>query len=581
MARGYPFAAVAGLMMACASCGGVTATSAGPGGADSRFISLAREVVDDYLHRHPTLATDLGIHREDDRLEEYSAAAIQREAAALRGFRSRLEAIDRGALTAPYRLDHEQLAHALDAALLQIEVIRPWARDPDLYSSGLTRAAHVLIKRSFARPSLRAGRLIARMNAMPGALAEARRNLDHPPRVYTEIAIEQIEGNKEFFRTAVLDAFPSVKGAARAQLAESAAGVVRALDEYGRWLRADLLPRSTGDFAYGEATYRARLLAEEQIDLPLDRLLEIAEQDLARNQEAFARTARLIDPDPSRSPADVLAMVVRDRPPASRLLAATQAELDALASFLEAGGIVTLPAAAPVRVIETPPFMRATVTASMDIPGPYEKVATEAYYTMTLPDPRWPAADRDAYMEQWYYPAITNVSVHEVWPGHYLQFLHARQLESDVRKVFGAVSNTEGWAHYVEQMMIDEGFHGDDPRYRLAQLHDALLRNVRFIAGIAMHTRGMTVDEAMRRFERDAYQPTPVARAEARRGTSDATYGYYTMGKLVILKLRDDYRAARGSAYSLRAFHDEFVRLGPLALPLVRQAMLGERNALF
>lgn len=569
--------------MACASCGGVTAMP-NPGGLmthEAAFTALAREVVDDTLHRHPTLATDLGVHLEDDRLEDYSAEGFRREAAAVRDVQARLGRIDAAALPAPLQLDYEQLRRSLEAALLQLEVIRPWARDPDVYSSGLTRSAHVLLKRSFARPSLRAERVIARMQAMPAALAEARRNLDRPPRVYTEIAIEQLDGNREFFRTAVVRAFPSLRGEARARLAASAARVVAALDEYRAWLETDLLPRSTGEFAYGEPTYRARLAAEEQIDLPLDRLLAIAEADLARNQAAFAETARRIDPTPGRSAADVLASVVRHRPEPSRLLRTTQTELSALAAFIRTRGIVTLPAAAPVRVIETPPFMRATTSASMDIPGPYEKVATEAYYSMTLPDPRWPPHERDAYMEQWYYPAITNVSVHEVWPGHYLQFLYARGLDSDVRKVFGTVSNTEGWAHYVEAMMIDEGFHGDDPRYRLAQIHDALLRNVRFIVGIAMHTRGMTVEEAARRFAQDAYQPPPVARAEARRGTSDATYGYYTMGKLMILKLRADYQARHGARYSLRAFHDEFVRLGPLALPLVRRAMLGETGALF
>jgi uncharacterized protein (DUF885 family) len=181
-------------------------------------------------------------------------------------------------------------------------------------------------------------------------------------------------------------------------------------------------------------------------------------------------------------------------------------------------------------------------------------------------------------MTQWYYAAISNVSVHEVWPGHYLQFLYAKDFPSDVRKVLGANSNSEGWAHYCEQMVIDEGFHADDPRYRLAQIQDALLRDARFIAGIRMHTKGMTVAEAEELFVKDGYQPRPVARAESKRGTSDPTYGYYTMGKLMILKLREDYRAQQGARFSLQGFHDAFIRLGPLPLPLVRKAMLGETS---
>ena len=184
-------------------------------------------------------------------------------------------------------------------------------------------------------------------------------------------------------------------------------------------------------------------------------------------------------------------------------------------------------------------------------------------------------------MTQWYYAAITNVSVHEVWPGHYLQFLYAKQFPSDVRKVFGAATNSEGWAHYCEQMIFDEGFHADNPRYRLAQLQDALLRNVRFIVGIKMHTQGMTMAQAEEMFVKEGYQPVPVAKSETKRGTSDATYGYYTMGKLMLLKLRDDYKAKLGAAYSLQNFHDTFIKLGPLPLPLIRRAMLGDTGPAF
>jgi uncharacterized protein (DUF885 family) len=197
---------------------------------------------------------------------------------------------------------------------------------------------------------------------------------------------------------------------------------------------------------------------------------------------------------------------------------------------------------------------------------------------MTLPDPKWPRAKVEEFMRTWYRAQIANVSVHEVYPGHYTQFLYGPQFPSRIRKVFGANSNSEGWAHYCEQMMLDEGLEHGDPKARLAQLQDALLRDVRFIVGIRMHTGKMTVDEATQMFENDAYQPGPIALSEAKRGTSDPTYGYYTLGKLMILKLRDDYRAKNGPQYSLRNFHDSFLKLGPLPLPLMRKAMLGEEG---
>jgi uncharacterized protein (DUF885 family) len=437
-----------------------------------------------------------------------------------------------------------------------------------------------MIKREFAPAEERLRRLIAREKGMPGALAEARKNLENPPRIYTQIAIDQLDGNRGFFQTAVTAAFADVKDKALlAEFKQSNDAVIAALADYKKWLQNDLLKRSTGEYAIGEDTYRKKLSADDMIELPLDDLLAIAERDLRKNQAAFADTARRIDP--KRTPKEALASVEADHPSASKLLSITQGELDALGRFMADRHIITVPAAAPARVQETPPFLRATTSASMDIPGPFETVATEAYYNMTLPDPKWTAAETNEFMRQWYFAAISNVSVHEVWPGHYLQFLYARHFPSDVRKVFGANTNSEGWAHYCEQMVIDEGFHADDPRYRLAQIQDALLRDARFIVGIRMHTKGMTVPQAEEFFIKEGYQSAPVARSESKRGTSDPTYGYYTMGKLMILKLRDDYKAKTGAEYSLQGFHDAFIKLGPLPLPLMRKAMLGEIGQLF
>lgn len=550
------------------------------GSGDEAFRRLASEIFEYTYKQNPSNATYLGIHKYDDKIADYSADAIAADAEAVKSFRSRLDGVDADTLTLNAQLDLEQTKHALDGMLLRDEVVRQWAKDPDTYSSGITNDAFVMISRNFAPPEQRLRSLTSRLKLMPNALAQARENLDNPPRIYTEIAIDQLDGNRDFFATDVPAAFADVKDQALlAEFKTANDAVIAALDDYKGWLENDLLPRSHGSFAYGADTYRKVLDADEMITTPLPELLSVAENDLKHNQEAFAEAARKINP--AKPALDVLADVQKDFPPPSEVLAVTQGNLDSLARFVGGKQIIDVPPAPPAKVVETPPFLRATTSASMDIPGPFEKVATEAYFNMTLPDPSWPKNEQDEFMSQWYRASISNVSVHEVWPGHYVQFLYAKDYPSDVRKVFSAASNFEGWAHYCEQMMLDEGLHADDPRYRLAQLQDALLRDVRFIVGIKMHTQGMTVEQAQRMFVEQAYQPAPVAESEAKRGTSDATYGYYTMGKLAILKLRDDYQKKLGDAYSLKGFHDAFVKLGPLPLPLIRKAMLGDAGDLF
>ena len=567
---------VGAIALACTTQQRDTASHAG----DGAFTQIAHDLIDDHLKRNPSLATDLGIHSYDDRIEDASQTAIRAESEASKAFRAKLAAIDPSTLSEQRAIDRELLIRSLDASILAIDSIRQWAKDPDSYSGAVTNAAYVIMKRNFAPAADRLRTVIARERLMPATLAEARKNLENPPKVYTDIAIEQIDGNIGFFKNDVPAAFTEVKDTALLkEFKRTNDSVMTALADYKKYLQDDLLPKSRGAYAYGASLYAKALAANEMIELPIDSLLKIAEDDRARNEAAFQETAKQIDPKKS---ADAVLMSLQvDHPPADRLLQVTQQTLDSLRQFIVDHHIITIPPSEPANVKETPPFQRSTTTASMDTPGPFETAQLEAFYNMTLPDPRWPKAEQADFMRQWYYAAISNVSVHEVYPGHYIQFLYAKDFPSDARKVFAANSNAEGWAHYDEQMMLDEGFHAGDPKYRLAQLQDALLRDVRFIAGIKMHTQGMSVDEATKLFETQGHQPHPIAVSEAKRGTSDALYGYYTMGKLAILKLRDDYKKKMGANYSLQGFHDAFIRLGPLPLPLVRQTMLGERGTLF
>jgi uncharacterized protein (DUF885 family) len=554
--------------------------SAASSSADGAYARLAKDILQDNFKRHPSTATDLGVHDYDDRIEDVSRAARIAESTALKGFRSSLGALDAATLSPADQLDREQLLHALDASILSIDVIQQWTKDPDSYSGGITNAAYAIMKRPFAPAQDRLKSLIAREARMPAALAEARKNLDNPPRIYTEIAIEQIDGNISFFTNDLPAAFQDVKDAELlARFAQSNAAVIAALGDYKSYLQSDVLPRSKGSFAWGAENYSKALAANEMIDVPLEQLLQKAEANRQKNEAEFQAVAKSID---ATKPADeVLAALQNDHPAPGDLLATTQKELNSLRQFIVDHHIITIPPSDPATVKETPPFMRSTTSASMDTPGPFETAKLPGFYNMTLPDPRWGAAEQADFMRQWYYASITNVSVHEVYPGHYIQFLYAKSFPSDVRKVFGANTNIEGWAHYCEQMMLDEGFHSGEPKYRLAQLQDALLRNVRFIVGIKLHTQGMTVEEATKLFETQGHQPHPVAVSEAKRGTADALYGYYTMGKLAILKLREDYKRKLGPSYTLQKFHDAFIALGPLPMPLIRKALLGESGELF
>ena len=267
---------------------------------------------------------------------------------------------------------------------------------------------------------------------------------------------------------------------------------------------------------------------------------------MRRNQAEFERVARQIDPQ--RTPEQILQSLENDHPTAGKLLDTFRGALGGLRDYVEKHGIVTIPSTAPPTVEETPPFMRALTTASMDTPGPFEKVAKEAFFNVTLPEPSWPAQEAEEYLQGFNRGTIVSTAVHEVYPGHYVQFLWVQQAPTKVRKLIGCGSNSEGWAHYSEQMMLDEGYGGGDPMLRLGQLQDALLRDARFIVGIRMHTGQMTPEEAVEFFVKEGRQVRPVAEKEAKRGTSDPTYLVYTLGKLEILKLREDYKTAEGAA---------------------------------
>ena len=552
-------------------------------GGVQTFNFLAEQYFSDvYFHFGPTNGTADGLHQYDDKLEDYSAANIQKEIAALHVYEKKVEAVDPSTLDASVAGDRAILLNSIRSTLLTLEVIRPWEKNPDNYSSGITASAFVIMERPYASADIRLKSLVEREKQMLQVLAEARKNLNNPPHIYTEIALEQLDGDISFFQNDVPSAFADATDLdTKAAFAKSNATVIAALQSYEGWLKSDLLPRSNGDYKLGAETFAKKLSYDEMVDIPLSRLLEIAYTDLHKNQAEFARVAKEVDP--TKTPQQVLAELATIHPAPDKLLSTFNNTFASLIDFINTHHIITIPSKVEPTLEETPPFERATTSASMDPPGPFETHSTKAYFNVTLPEKTWTPEHIAEHMSEFNVGTIISTSVHEAYPGHYIQFLWTPQFPSTVRKVLGANTNIEGWAHYTEQMMLDQGYgqpgagaqnEREAKLIRLGQIQDALLRDARFVNSIKLHTGQFTFDQAVNFFVTEGYQSHSVGLVETKRGTADATYLYYTLGKLEIMKLRADMMKKQGAAFNLQTFHDDFMRQGFAPIKIVRKAML-------
>jgi len=541
----------------------------------SDFNELVDEYFDFQFQFHPTAGTAAGFHQYDTKLEDYSRASREAETAGLKKLLAKFAAVDKSQLSEVSQGDLEVLESDANARLLELQDVRMWQKDPDMYSSRPTYAVFIIMKRNFAPQEERLRSVIAREKQIPRGLETARENLRNPPRIYTEVALEQLPGVEGFFHNDVPAAFHEVKDEKLlAEFKASNDAVIDALQKYETFLKKDLLPASKGDFRIGAENYRKKLLYEEMVDIPLDRLLQIGYADLHHNQQHLKEVAAQIDP--KHTPREVLAQLEKDHPPADQLLQTFRDTLGGLRDYIIAKKIITIPSPVLPIVEETPPFDRALTTASMDTPGAYEKVATEAMFNVTTAEPDWSAKRTEEWMEGFNRGTIISTAVHEVYPGHYTQFLWVQAAPSKTRKLLYCGTNSEGWAHYSEQMMLDQGYGNGDLKLRMGQLQDALLRDARFIVGIEMHTGKMTLDRARQFFIDEGYQTPPVADEESKRGTSDPTYLVYTLGKLQIVKLREDYHKKLGDKFTLQDFHDKFMEQGAIPLKIIRKAMLGD-----
>jgi len=562
-----------------------TAIGAPARDAAKEWNALVDEYLDKvYFPQNPTTATMSGVHSYDGEIEAYSAARIQADNRVLHEYETKVAAFSTTGLGQVDTADREILLGHIRSELLTAEVLRPQENNPDIYSSGAANCVYVLMVRKFAPPEERLRSVIAREKKIAGIFEEARKNLKNPARIYTEIAIEQIPGIAGFFEKDVPAAFADVKDPGlKAEFAKSNAEALAALKAYGEWLKTDLLARSKGDFRIGAENFTKKLQYEDMVDTPLDRLLQVGLDDLHRNQTELRRIAKEVDPQ--KTPQQVMAELAAMHPAPDQLMATFRGTFDSIIAFVQEKKIITIPPGPRPMLMETPAFERATTTASMDTPGPFETKATESYFHVTLPGPADSKEEVESLMAGFNIGTIFSTSVHETYPGHYLQYLWTPQAPSKLRKVIYANTNGEGWAHYCEQMMFEEGYvrpgrGAKDERevqlVHLGQLQDALLRDARFIVGIQMHTGKMSFEDAKKFFVEEGFQPEKIAEIETKRGTSDPTYLYYTLGKLQILKLREDYRKKMGASFRLGEFHDKFMGQGFPPIAVVRQALIGD-----
>jgi Bacterial protein of unknown function (DUF885) len=572
MKKGLVLIAIASISLACApapSTAPASSAASATGDSFSEFVDDYFDARFDYL---PSQGTDAGFHQYDTKLEDRSRARIEARIAELKVFLSRLQAFDRSKLSFDEAIDADALEGEIRGFLLDQETLRTWERNPMGYAGLPGFAADSLIKRDFAPAAERLRSLVAREKLMPAVYAAGKANLVNPPKEFTDLAIRMAKGSAGYFAGTVGRWAKEAAGADASLLKEfeqTNGLLIAATRDFASWLEKDLLPRSKGTYAIGAANFLAKMKSDDMVEMPLANLLAKGEAQLAKDYAAFVETAKKIDP--SKTPAQVMKSLSDEHPAPEKLIPAVAQSVENARKFLVEKDLVTIPSEVRPRVEETPPFARSGSFASMDTPGAYETKATEAFYYVTPVEPEWDAKHKEEHLRLYNPYVVAIIDVHEVWPGHYLQFLYAPKFPTKTRKLVFCGTNAEGWAHYAEQMMVDQGFGGGDPKYRLAQLQEALLRDCRYVVGIKLHTQGMTVDEGARVFVEKGFQEPANAYEEARRGAYNPTYLYYTLGKLMIQELSNEYRAKTGA--SLKGFHDAFVAQGGLPIPLVRQIL--------
>jgi hypothetical protein len=565
--------AVAGCHRSPAPAAAVTSAPAPPARSNGWAV-FRDDFLESYFKAEPAFAVTTGRHEFDGQLPDWSSAGIASELKTLHTDRDRARGFKDSALSDAERFERDSVIARIDHDLFWIETAEKPFLNPAYYIDSLDPAAY--LTRAYAPLETRMRAFITYERAVVTAAGQIRANLRLPlARPLLEHGLAAFKGFADFYHDDAAKVFASVADEAlQAQLRQSSNAAEAAMRDLSAWLAANRKSAS-GDFALGERRFTQMLAVTERVTTPLAQLEKVADADLARNLAALRAACTVF------LPGKTLAACVEkagQNKPAGGSVEGARRQLAELQSFIEAKGLVSIPGSEQALVAEAPAYKRDNF-AYIDIPGPFEKGAASVLY-IAPPDPSWSLKIQHDYL-----PGRADLlftSVHEVWPGHFLQFLHSNRSGATVNRVFIGYAFQEGWAHYAEELMWEEGLGNGDPETHIGQLTHALLRNVRFVCAIGMHTRGMKPAECERLFREEGYADAGDARQQAERGAYDPEYLDNTMGKLMIRKLRDDWTRTRGGEAAWRDFHDRFLSYGGPPIPMVRAAMLGnDAGALF